>query len=259
MHRLSMTWRNAIVASLLLIAAPAARAEDKDAHGGPPIYEVDGHDAKGQDFNRTFDLSKPADLEALEELLKEGHVHELNRKEIPTLAKMGSLAADLGIWTLVVFGLLFFILQQKAWPMMLEGLTKREDRIRGGLAEAQKAREEAQAMREKFQQEIASANQHARAVIEQATRDAQKAGDEIKAKALADIQAEKDRARHELELARDAAVQQLWEQTAQLATQISAKVIGRNLSPDDHRHLADEAIADLRRAGTERQREVASV
>jgi F0F1-type ATP synthase membrane subunit b/b' len=33
--------------------------------------------------------------------------------------------------------------------------------------------------------------------------------------------------------------------SAQLATLISAKAIGRNLSEDDHRRLVDEALDDL--------------
>src|SRR4051794_37392252 len=51
---------------------------------------------------------------------------------------------DLGIWTLVVFLLLFFILAKYAWGPMLEGLKRREETIRGALDDAQRARDEAQ-------------------------------------------------------------------------------------------------------------------
>jgi len=60
-------------------------------------------------------------------------------------------------------------------------------------------------------------------------------------------------------LARDAALQDLWAQTAQLATLVSGRAIGRQLNLDDHRKLVDEAIVDLRRAGAERKQEVAGV
>src|SRR5947207_3979910 len=55
---------------------------------------------------------------------------------------------DLGIWTLVVFGILFFILKGYAWKPMLEGLQKREENINAAFEEARKAREEAQQLRD---------------------------------------------------------------------------------------------------------------
>ena len=60
----------------------------------------------------------------------------MRRDEPLTLQKLFSLAADLGLWTLVVFVLLLFVLGRFAWPKMIEGLKKREDRIRGALEEA---------------------------------------------------------------------------------------------------------------------------
>ena len=66
------------------------------------------------------------------------------------------------------------------------------------------------------------------------------------AEGKAEIQAEKDRARREIQTEADQAVQELWSQTAQLATLVSAKVVGRSLNADDHRNLVDEAVAELR-------------
>src|SRR5262245_46770230 len=45
---------------------------------------------------------------------------------------------DLAIWTVVVFLLLLFVLGRFAWKPMLAGLQKREENIRGALAEATK-------------------------------------------------------------------------------------------------------------------------
>ena len=54
-----------------------------------------------------------------------------------------SLRLDLGIWTIVVFGLLFLVLKKYAWGPILQGLQQREANIREALAEAQRAREQA--------------------------------------------------------------------------------------------------------------------
>ncbi len=173
--------------------------------------------------------------------------------------KMFLPALDLTLWTIVVFLILLFVLGKYAWGPMMKGLEAREHSIHSAVEEAHRAREETARLRDEVLRERARAEEEARATIEQARRDAQKQADELRAKAVAEIHAERDRLRRDLQLARDAALQDLWAQTARLATLVSSRAIGRELSPDDHRQLADEAIADLRRAGAERQRETAGV
>lgn len=164
-------------------------------------------------------------------------------------------ALDLTVWSIVVFLVLLFVLGKYAWGPMMKGLEAREHAIHSAVEEAQKAREETGRLRDEVLRERLKAEEEARATIDQARREAQKQGDELRAKSVAEIHAERDRLRRDLELARDAALQDLWAQTAQLATLISSRAIGRQLNHDDHRQLVDEAIADIRRAGAERKRE----
>ena len=53
------------------------------------------------------------------------------------LGFLGLKRYDLGIYTLIVFGLLLFILSKYAWPHISEGLKKREAAIIGAREEAQ--------------------------------------------------------------------------------------------------------------------------
>jgi F-type H+-transporting ATPase subunit b len=168
-------------------------------------------------------------------------------------------ALDLGIWTVVVFLVLLFVLGKYAWKPMLEGLRKREENIHNALEEAKRARDEAQTAREQFQRELDRAHQTVREILDEARRDAQHTKEEIVAQARGEIQTERDRLRREIETARDQALQELWNQTAQLATLVSAKAIRRELSPEDHGRLIDEALAELNQAGSEWQRQVAGV
>ena len=62
------------------------------------------------------------------------------------------------------------------------------------------------------------------------------------------FQTERDRLRREMDIAKDQAIKELWEQAAQLATLISAKAIGRSLTEDDHHRLLDEAMQEMRHA-----------
>jgi F-type H+-transporting ATPase subunit b len=157
---------------------------------------------------------------------------------------------DLTVWTIVVFVLFLLVLRRFAWKPMLEGLRGRESRVRGALDEAHLAREAAHKLREQLQAEIASIHDKLRELMDEARRDSQHARDQMVAEGKADIQAERDRAHRELEMAREQAVQELWGQAAQLATLVSARVIGRSLGAADHRGLVDQAVTELRGAPT---------
>ncbi len=168
-------------------------------------------------------------------------------------------ALDLAIWTTVVFLLLMFVLSKYAWPFIIKGLNQREKEIHAAIEEAKKAREESQRMREHLQQEMDKAQDKMRELMEEARRDAQKLRDELTTQAKAEIQAERDRLRREIDVARDQALHELWGQSAQLATLIASKAIRRQLNPDDQSQLVNEALDELRSAAQERQRSMASV
>jgi F-type H+-transporting ATPase subunit b len=152
---------------------------------------------------------------------------------------------DLMIWTIIVFGALLFVLGRFAWKPMLEGLKGRENRIRGALDEAQGARDDAQRLREQLQAEMAKMNDKMREMMDEARREGQAQRDRMIAEAQAAGQAERERARREIQMETEQAKQELRDQTAQLATLVSAKVIGRSLNAEDHRGLVDEALAEL--------------
>ena len=132
---------------------------------------------------------------------------------------------------------------------MLQGLGKREYDIQAAVKDAQTAREEAQRLREEVQAERIKIEDMRREIIQKAQSDAQRTAEEIMSKAKADVQAERERLRRDLETARDQAVQELWKQTAELAAMVSSKVIRRQLTAEDHQRFVDEALADIRQAG----------
>jgi F-type H+-transporting ATPase subunit b len=158
------------------------------------------------------------------------------------------IAFDTALWAVVIFGALLLVLYYKAWGPILEGLQKREETIRSSLEEAKRTRDEMAAMQANFQKEMANAQKQIPLMMEQARKDADEMVNQMRSKAAADIQSERDRLRHEVEIAKDQAIKQMWEQAAQLATLISAKVIGRSLNEEDHRRLVDEGLQEMRQA-----------
>jgi len=155
---------------------------------------------------------------------------------------------DLTIWTILVFGVLLVVLGRFAWKPMLQGLQKREKDIQSAIEDARSAREETQRLREEVRAERAKIEQTRREKILKAEADAQRRYDEIVAAGQAKIKADSDQALRELETAKNQALQELWQRTADLASVVSTKAIRRNLTPEDHRRFVDEALAELRGA-----------
>lgn len=159
----------------------------------------------------------------------------------------GLQSYDLGIWTLVVFGLLVFVLGRFAWKPIMEGLDKREHTLVQLKADAEKARVDAEDVLAQIKKQFAEAGGKAREILDQARKDADKFREEEKARTAAEVQTERERARREIEIARDQALQEIYNQAVQLATMISSKAVRRTLTPADHSQLIAESLDELQR------------
>jgi F-type H+-transporting ATPase subunit b len=239
--------------SLTLGWAGTALAEDeghKKDKGGhkkgkhKPVYVHDG---------KTYDLDKEADKKALFQMLTDGDVHKLEQKhDEPSFAER---LADQAIWTILVFGAMLLILWKYAWGPIKEGLHKREETIQKAIDEAHLAREETRKLEAALAAEKARGNEEVRVMMEKARKDAEQLKADIQAQGKAEVQADRDRLRREVDTAKDQAIQEIWGQAAQLATLISNKAIKRHLTYEDHHALLDEALAEFRTAGRARMDE----
>lgn len=250
-----------LAAAFLAVPGCAKKHEEKP----PPPKYILTIEKDGKTTEQAFDLKKPEEAAALAKLvakpefmeqLKQGEIENIEMEKSPDILK---IHWELGVWTIVVFLLLLFILKRMAWGPMMEGLHKREENILGAIESARKDREEAQRLREQFQREIDKAHEKVRDILDLARRDAQHATEEMLAKAHKDMQAERERLHREIQIAKDQAAQELWNQTAQIAMEVSAKALRQQLMLDDHRRLVDEALVELSQSGDDWRRQSAGV
>ncbi len=159
--------------------------------------------------------------------------------------------ADIGnfIFTLVIFGLVVFILSKTLWKPLLKVLNEREKTIRESLESAKNEREQAAKLLADYRAQLDKARAEAGELIEHGRRDADSARQRILAEARKETGDMTARARHEIQLAADAAIKELYDRTAELSVDVAGRIIRKELSPADHRRLVDEAIADIRAGG----------
>ena len=156
-------------------------------------------------------------------------------------------AGDLGnmIWTLVVFGLVIFILGKFAWGPLLSVLQERESYIRDSLEKAKNEREAAEAQLAAYSAKLDSARADATGIVEEGRRDAEVVRRRIEKDARQEAEKLLGRAKLEIDIAKQTAIKELFTASAALATTAAGKIIGKELRAADHERLIAESISEL--------------
>src|ERR671910_1336022 len=91
---------------------------------------------------------------------------------MPLLADSGLIEATPGlmIWTLVCFGITFFVLRKYAFGPIQKMIDERRERIRSAVAEAEHARAEARRLLEEHKQLIGQAKSEAGEILAEARK-----------------------------------------------------------------------------------------
>ena len=150
------------------------------------------------------------------------------------------------IWTLVIFGIMLFILSKTAWPAILKQVEDREARIRQQLDDAAKANAEAQRLLAEYQGQMAKARTEAQDLLAQGRQAGEKLREEMVAKGREEQEELLARARREIALERDRAVAELRKEAVELSIAAATKVIEKNVDTDADRKLVQDYLASLR-------------
>jgi F-type H+-transporting ATPase subunit b len=153
-------------------------------------------------------------------------------------------AGDLGnsVWTILIFVLVLVILGKFAWGPILGNLQAREKFIHDALATAKRDRDAAAAQLREYEERLATARSEATAIVDEGRRDAEVVKRKIEEAARVEADKMVDRARREIQIATSTATRELYDLSAKLATDLAARVLGRELTAKDHERLIAEAI-----------------
>ena len=141
------------------------------------------------------------------------------------------------IWTLVVFGLLLFILRRSAWPVLLNAVRERERRLEQQIAEAEKSRAEAAALLEQHKKLLAGARTEAQEILTKAKAVAEKEREALLAKARQEYDGLLARARKEIAAEQEKAVRELRHEAVELSLAAASKLIEEKLDSEANRRL----------------------
>jgi F-type H+-transporting ATPase subunit b len=150
---------------------------------------------------------------------------------------------DLAMWTLLVFLVLLGVLWWFAWGPITKALEDRENGITGEIAAASAKHEDAKRLLAAHEAKLATAADEIRELLEEARRDAEHTKQEILSEAKSAALAERERAVREVELARDAALKQLAETSANVAIKLASNAVRQNLTAEQQSRIVRESLS----------------
>jgi len=141
------------------------------------------------------------------------------------------------------------ILYFTAWKNVLAGLKSREERIRRDIADAEASRAKAETTLREYNQQLATAEGKIRDMLAKATADGERIATNLRMQAQTESEEIKNRANREIEAAKNQALAEVYEQTANLATNVAEKILRRNLNADDQRDLVSRSLEQVQTIG----------
>jgi F-type H+-transporting ATPase subunit b len=149
------------------------------------------------------------------------------------------------VWTVVCFGITFFVLKRYAFGFIQKAIDERRERIHRSIEEAEKARTEARRLLEEHRALIGQARGQAEQILSEARKVAESMARRVKEETEADRQRRLEETKRQIEAETQRALEQIRTEVAELTLIATTKVTGKVLEDADHKRLIDEAIRDL--------------
>jgi F-type H+-transporting ATPase subunit b len=149
------------------------------------------------------------------------------------------------IWTLIAFGITFFVLRRYAFGPVQKIIDERRQRIREALQEAEHAREESRKLLEEHRQLRAGARGEAEEILSEARRVADSMRERVREETDQDRQRRLEETRRQIEAETTRALEEIRSEVASLALDAAEKVTRGALKRDDHTRLIEDAVKNL--------------
>jgi F-type H+-transporting ATPase subunit b len=149
------------------------------------------------------------------------------------------------IWTLIAFGITFFVLRKYAFGPIQKTIDDRRERIRNAVQEADNARAEARQLLEEHRALIGQAKQESADILADARKVADSHIDRAKQEAETERQRRLEETRKQIDAETVRAIGQIRSEVADLTIEATERVVGKVLDTEDQRRLIEEAVQGL--------------
>jgi F-type H+-transporting ATPase subunit b len=149
---------------------------------------------------------------------------------------------------IVAFAIVFFFVWKWALPAINRTLEARQQAISARLAEAEKAKLEAESLRSDYERQVADARAKGNQIIEEARKTADQLKNDLSVRAKAEADAILAKAREEAAAEVGRALAEARQDVANLSIDLAEKVVGKNLDREAQLGLVEQYIAELEKS-----------
>ena len=143
------------------------------------------------------------------------------------------------------FFILVWILHRFAYKPLVGMMNARKEQIANDLASAEQSRLEAEQIKADYAAQIAKARQEAQEIVEKAHHQAKLSTAEEVAAARSQIETENERARQDIAIERDRAMNSLRNEVVSLSVAMAGKVVAKDMNSETNTKLIEDAIRQL--------------
>lgn len=150
-------------------------------------------------------------------------------------------------WMFVTFFIVLFLMKKFAWGPILKMIHEREETIENALNEAQKARQEIEAMQSSNEQLLQEARLERDKILKEAREIREAMLNESKAKAAAEYEKILATAKADIQNEKMAAINEMKNQVATLSLEIAEKILRTELASDQkQKDLVTKLASDIK-------------
>ena len=149
------------------------------------------------------------------------------------------------IWTLICFGIAFFVLRKYAFGPIQKAIDARRERIRQAVEEADNARNEARELLEQNRAILAQARSESADILAETRKVADAQIERAKQEAEVERQRRLEDTRKQIDAETVRAIGQIRSEVAGLTIEATERVVGKVLDAEDQQRLVREAVESL--------------
>jgi len=180
---------------------------------------------------------------------------------LPVTAAAPALGAEGGVYlgdfgqaiaALLIFLALLGILGKWAWKPLVAQLRRREEAIANTIEQAQKRENESRELLDHYRHKLEAVKSEADAILVQARQEAAQARETVLVAAQEESRKSIQAAREEIEHAKRSALQELRQVTAEMAVDLTARLLDKTLTPEEQNRLLEQSLDEIGRQGRTR-------
>ena len=146
--------------------------------------------------------------------------------------------------SLVQFLILYWLLRRFLWGPVTKTLETRAQKIREGLDLAEQAKQDRERLKQEVEEVLAKARQEATAIADRTTAAAEAAAAAVRAEARTEADRIREKGRVDAQSLHDQALAQLRSEVASMVVLAASRLLGREISADQHRALIEQSLSD---------------